>query len=79
MRSLFRRLFRSSLVGFAAAYFLDRKRGAARRARAMQMGRSLKAKAISRLDARRAARHSPEGNVVEGRVVEDLALRTGVR
>jgi hypothetical protein len=48
----------------------------------MQMGRSLKAKAMGLLDARRAARLSPrvvQDGVVDGRVVDDLALRTGVR
>jgi hypothetical protein len=60
---------------------MDRKRGAARRAKAMQMGRSLKAKALGLLDARRGARLSPrarEDRVVNDHV-DDLALRTGVR
>lgn len=55
MRTLFRRLFRSSLLGIVAAYFMNPKRGAARRARAQRLLSSLKARVVTQLNARRAA------------------------
>ena len=51
---LLRRLFRSSLVGFVAAYFMNPKRGAARRARAQRLLRTMKTRAVNQLNARRA-------------------------
>jgi hypothetical protein len=51
---LLRRLFRSSLLGFVAAYFLNAKRGAERRARAQRLLRSLKTRVVNQVNARRA-------------------------
>jgi hypothetical protein len=51
---LLRRLFRSSLLGLAAAYFMNPTRGAARRARAQRLLRSLKTRVVNQINARRA-------------------------
>jgi hypothetical protein len=51
---LFRRLFSSTLLGFAVSYFLDRKRGAARRARAKRWLQSLRVRVTTGLQQRRA-------------------------
>jgi len=51
---LLRRLFRSSLLGFVAAYFMNPKRGAARRARAQRLLRSLKTRVVNQLNVRRS-------------------------
>ena len=56
MRILLRRLLRSSFLGMVAAYFLNPKRGAARRARAQRLLRSLKARVVNQVNARRSER-----------------------
>jgi hypothetical protein len=53
VRRLIRRVFSSSILGFAVTYFLDRKRGAARRARARRWLRSVQAQVTRRIDQRR--------------------------
>jgi hypothetical protein len=53
VRRLIRRAFSSTILGFTVSYFLDRKRGPARRARARRWMRSLRAQLTRRLDQRR--------------------------
>jgi hypothetical protein len=53
VRRLIRRVFSSSILGFAVTYFFDRRRGAARRARARRWLRSLQEQVMRRLNQRR--------------------------